>query len=93
MGGGFTETQREVTNEKKRRREEGEQQFDSRPVFVSHHLLYRSFWGFFFLSGSAASELLGTPGRRLLQGHTGPKRREVLSAAHVRSLERENKDL
>lgn len=81
--GVYRERRREVTNEK-RRREEGEQQFDLR--LVSSHLLYTSFLSFLF-SGRAASELFGAPGGRLLQGHACPERGEILSAAHVRSLE------
>lgn len=65
--------------------EEGEQQFESRPVSVSPGLLYRLV---FFCPpfGSAASELLGTPGGGLLQGHARPKCGEIFRAAHVGSL-------
>lgn len=52
---------------------------------LSSSTLQKFFVVFFFRW--AASELFGTPGGRLLQGHTGPKRGEILSAAHVRSLE------
>lgn len=73
--------------------EKGEQQFDERCVASLVVLLYVSFFFFFFSCGffpsrRAASELLGTPGGRLLRGHAGPERGEVLRAAHVRSLER-----
>lgn len=75
---------REVTEEKSKM-EEGEQQFESRPVSVSPRLLYRLV---FFRSpfGLAASELLGTPGGGLLQGRARPKCGEIFRAAHVGSL-------
>lgn len=82
--GGRNDRFTEVTEEKSKR-EEGEQQFESRPGSVSPRLLYKLV---FFCSpfGLAASELLGTPGGGLLQGHARPKCGEIFRAAHVGSL-------
>lgn len=75
---GFTE--RPAT----RRREEGRRRLDSRAVCISPSTLQASLC--FSPRGSAASELLGTPGGGLLQGHARAECRELLGAAHIRSL-------
>lgn len=80
--------QREVTKEKSRRKEGRRAAIWLEICFVSHLLLYTSFC---FSPGWGASELLGTPGRRLFRSHTRSKCREILRAAHVRSLDPKKK--